>query len=50
MNGGWPFLMEFTTISWNLLAGRLREEEKKKVVDMTKSLALPRNILMDLKE
>jgi len=34
----------------HLLAGRLREEEKKSVVDMTQSLALPRNILMDLKE
>jgi hypothetical protein len=34
----------------HLLAGRLREKEKKKVVDMTKSLALPQNILIDLKE
>ena len=31
------------------LAGRLKEE-KKRVVDMTKSLALLRNILTDLKE
>ncbi|KEH19313.1 otubain, putative [Medicago truncatula] len=34
----------------HLLAGRLKEEEKKKFVDMTKNLALPLNILMDLKE
>ena len=34
----------------HLVAGRLKEEDKKRVVDMTKSLALPRNILMDLKE
>ena len=34
----------------HLLAGRLREEDKKKVVVMSKSLALPRNIFMDLKE
>jgi len=33
----------------HLLAVRLREEEKKRVVDMTKSLALLRNILTDLK-
>jgi hypothetical protein len=31
------------------VTGRLKEEEEKRVVDMTKSLALPRNILMDLK-
>jgi len=34
----------------HLLAGRLKEEEKKRVVDMIKSLALPRNILTNLKE
>ncbi|KEH30266.1 hypothetical protein MTR_4g066090 [Medicago truncatula] len=34
----------------HLLAGRLREEGKKRVVDVTKSLALPRNILTNLKE
>jgi hypothetical protein len=33
----------------HLLTSRLREEEKKKVVDVTKCLALPRNIIMDLK-
>jgi len=30
--------------------GRLKEEEKKRVVDITKSLALPKNILTNLKE
>ena len=34
----------------HLLAGRIKEEEKKRVIDMTKSLALPRNILTDLKQ
>jgi len=34
----------------HLLAGRLKEEEKKRVIDMTKSLAVPKNILTDLKE
>jgi hypothetical protein len=34
----------------HLLAARLREDEKNKVIDMTKSLGLPRNIQMDLKE
>ena len=34
----------------HLLAGRLSVEEKKKVIDMTKSLAVPRNILTNLKQ
>ncbi|KEH16518.1 hypothetical protein MTR_0156s0040 [Medicago truncatula] len=34
----------------HLLARTLKEEEKKRFIDMTKSLALPRNILTDLKE
>jgi hypothetical protein len=34
----------------HLLAGSIKEEEKRRVNDMTKSLAVPRNILMDLKE
>jgi hypothetical protein len=34
----------------HLLRGRLKAEEKKRVIDMTKSLAAPRNILTDLKE
>jgi len=34
----------------HLLAGRLKRRKRKKVVDMTKCLTLPRNILMDLKE
>jgi len=37
-------------LSDHLLAGRLKAEEKQKVIDMTKSLAKPRNILTDLKE
>jgi len=34
----------------HLLAGRLKAEEKQRVIDMTKSLAASRNILTDLKE
>ncbi|KEH22227.1 hypothetical protein MTR_7g034570 [Medicago truncatula] len=34
----------------HLLAGRIKEEEKKRVIDMTKSLAVLSNILTDLKE
>jgi len=34
----------------HLLAGRLKAEEKKRVIDMTKCLGVPRNILTDLKE
>ena len=34
----------------HLLAGKLKAEEKKRVIDMTKSLAVPMNILTDLKE
>jgi hypothetical protein len=34
----------------HLIAGRIKEEEKKRVFDITKSLALPRNILTDLKQ
>jgi len=33
----------------HLLAGRLKAEAKQRVIDMTKSLAAPRNILADLK-
>jgi len=36
--------------SSHLLAGRLKAKEKQRVIDMTKSLAVPRNILTDLKE
>jgi len=34
----------------HLLAGRLKAEEKQRVIDMIKSLAAARNILTDLKE
>jgi len=34
----------------HLLAGRLNAEEKKKVIDMTKSLTVPWNILTNLKQ
>jgi len=34
----------------HLLAGRLNAEEKKKVIDMTKSLTVPQNILTKLKQ
>jgi len=34
----------------HLLAGRIKEEEKKRVIDMTKSLVVPRNILTYLKQ
>jgi len=34
----------------HLLAGQLKAEEKQRVIDMTKSLAAPKNILTDLKE
>ncbi|AES61205.1 hypothetical protein MTR_1g080040 [Medicago truncatula] len=37
-------------LSGHLLAGRLRGEEKQRVIDITKSLAKPRNILTDSKE
>jgi len=37
-------------LSGHLLAGRLKTEEKQRVIDMTKSLAKPRNILTDLKD
>jgi len=37
-------------LSGHLLAGQLKAEEKQRVIDMTKSLAKPRNILTDLKE
>ena len=30
--------------------GRIKEEDKERVVGMTKSLVLPRNILTDLKQ
>jgi hypothetical protein len=33
----------------HLLAGKRKEEEKNKVIDMTKSLAVPGNIPMNLK-
>jgi len=34
----------------HLLAGRLKAAEKQRVIDITKSLAAPRNILTNLKE
>jgi hypothetical protein len=34
----------------HLLEGRLNAEEKKKVIDMTKSLTVPQNILTNLKQ
>jgi hypothetical protein len=34
----------------HLLAGRIKEEEKKTVIDMTKSMPVPRNILTNLKQ
>jgi len=37
-------------LTGHLLAGRLKAEEKQRVIGMTKILAPPRNILMDLKE
>jgi len=37
-------------LSGHLLAGRLKAEEKQRVIDMTKSLTKPTNILTDLKE
>jgi len=37
-------------LSGHLLAGRLKAEENHRVIDMTESLAKPRNILADLKE
>ena len=37
-------------LSGHLLAGRLKAEEKQRVIDMTQSLTKPGNILMDLKE
>lgn len=55
MNSGCLFLTEFTTIIkmdpklGHLLAGSLREENKKVVADPTKSLEQPKNILMNLK-
>jgi len=37
-------------LSRHLLAGRLKAKEKQRVINMTKSLAKPRNILTDLKD
>jgi len=37
-------------LSGHLIAGRLSAEEKKKVIDMTKSLTVPQNILTNLKQ
>jgi len=37
-------------LSGHLIAGRLSAEEKKKVIDMTKSLTVPWNILTNLKQ
>jgi len=37
-------------LSEHLIPGRLSAEEKKKVIDMTKSLKVPRNILTNLKQ
>ncbi|XP_024632657.1 uncharacterized protein [Medicago truncatula] len=39
-----------SNLSGHLLAGRLKGEEKQRVINMTKSLEKPRNILTDLKE
>jgi len=41
---------EVGKLQGHLIAGRLSAEEKKKVIEMTKSLAVPRNILTNLKE
>ena len=37
--------LEVGKLQGHLIAGRLRAEEKKKVIEMTKSLTVPRNIL-----
>jgi len=37
-------------LSVHLIAGRLSAEEKKKVIDMTKSLTVPQNILTNFKQ
>jgi len=37
-------------LTGHLLAGRLKADEKQRFIDMTNTLAAPRNILMDLKE
>jgi len=37
-------------LSGHLIAGRLSAEERKKLIDMTKSLTVPRNILTNLKQ
>ena len=37
-------------LSGHLITGRLCAEEKKKVIDMTKSLTVPQNILTNLKQ
>ena len=54
MTGGWPCLTDNhelePKLGGHLLTGRLKEEDKKRVLNMTKRLALPRNILTDLKE
>jgi len=34
----------------HLLVGIIKKEEKKRVIDMTKNLVVPRNILSDLKQ
>jgi hypothetical protein len=37
------------SLEGHMLAGRLKEDDKKLVHDLTKSLVLPRNILLNLK-
>ena len=42
--------LEVGKLQGHLIVGRLRAEEKKKVIEMTKSLTVPRNIFTNLKE
>ena len=37
------------SLEGHMLAGRLKEDDKKLVRDLTKSLVLPKNILLNLK-
>ena len=56
MIGGLQCFVECTTmtldekLSGHLIAGRLSADEKKKVIDMTKSLTVPQNILTNFKQ
>jgi len=38
------------SLEGHMLAGRLRKDDKKIVRDLTKSLVLPKNILLNLKK